>query len=69
MGDLTAQIMDGDICASCMMSFLKAHGHPALCRECKADDPDSSYPVALHRVLTWRDLNADGTVKRRATAQ
>ena len=34
---LAQEIVDGEICAGCMMPFTKPHGYSVVCKECWAE--------------------------------
>ena len=37
MGEIADDIIEGSICAGCMMPFAQSHGYPVVCPECKKD--------------------------------
>jgi len=46
---LAEDIVDGEICASCMMPFKKPHGYPVVCNEC-FEDGWTQYQKAIYPV-------------------
>lgn len=34
---MAEEIIEGEICAGCLMPFTQAHGYPVVCAECSGD--------------------------------
>lgn len=48
---LGSEIANGEFCARCLMPFVKAHGHPVVCRDCWPDHGPYEQR-ATHRLIT-----------------
>lgn len=53
MGAIADDMVDGSSCSYCGVYFERPHGHPVLCKDCFADEPeeDSVYPMATEKEL------------------
>ena len=49
---IASEIANGEICARCLMPFVKEHGHPVVCRDCFGA---AIGPKATHRLMTPKD--------------
>ena len=46
---MAEEIVDGEICAGCMMPFTKPHGYPVVCKECKKEG-FNGYQKAIYEI-------------------